>query len=143
LTALRELIAEHYEVLRDYRLQLQEAGFRVDDAWRTMGAAESNVDRFKNRTGKRGRAWCIEGAQAMLKALSKLFEGRLADFVTRQVAALEEWMLDRVESGAGYIARSITRPSVGTRAGHFPAVDRGTQGYASLFRQLAHSNHHN
>jgi len=43
-----------------------------------------------------------------------------------QVEVLGAWMLDRVQSGAGCITRFITRPGLGTRAGHFLATDRGT-----------------
>jgi hypothetical protein len=136
LTDLREVLVKHHRVIRDYRQRLTEAGFTVNSDWRTMGAAESNVDRFKDRTGKHGRAWCLKGARGMLTALSKLFAGRLADFVTRQLETLEDWTLEHVEQGAGYIARSVTRPSRGVRKGHFPATDRGTQGYAPLFRDI-------
>jgi hypothetical protein len=136
LTRLRQLLAEQYPVLRDYRVQLREAGFDVAPDWRSMGAAESNVDRFKNRMAKRGRAWSVAGGQGMLMALGKFFEGHLAEFVTQKLAALEDWVLDNVTQGAGRIADAVARPSIGARTGHFPALDHGTQGYAPLFRRL-------
>lgn len=124
------------EVLRDYRVRLIEMGFDVDPGWRGMGAAESNVDKFKNRTGKHGRSWSIKGMTAMLVCMAELFEGTLAEEVSRRMGEREEWILDRIRSGAGHIARKITKDSGGVRTGGFPATQRGTEGYAKLFQAL-------
>lgn len=65
----------------------------------------------------------------------ELFEGKLVDQVRRQLAQQEEWILDRLRSGAGRIARQIISEPTGVRSGGFPALQRGTEGYAKLFRQ--------
>jgi len=59
---LKARLAKHREALVDYRQRLKAQGLQVSPDWRGMGAAESNVDRFKLRTSKRAglgrrRAW--------------------------------------------------------------------------------------
>lgn len=128
--------AKNPQALRDYRVRLKEMGFEVDPAWRGMGAAESNVDKFKNRTGKQGRAWSLQGLAAMLTCMAELFEGTLTDGVNRQIREREEWILDRIRSGAGHVARQVISDTSGVRSGGFPAVNRGTEGFAKLFHQI-------
>jgi hypothetical protein len=84
---------------------LKEAGQKVNKSWRGMGAAESNVDKFKNRTAKRGRSWSIQGLQAILVMLGKLYEGKLSGPLSRHLADREEWILDKIKTGAGHIAK--------------------------------------
>lgn len=136
LKTLCERLEGHKEALRDYRIRLKEMGFTVAPTWRTMGAAESNMDKFKNRIGKQGRSWSLRGLTAMLTCMVELFEGRLAQHVRRHMSEREEWLLDRVRSGAGRVARQIVNEPTGVRAGGFPAIRRGTEGYAKLFRQI-------
>jgi hypothetical protein len=136
LKGLCERLETHKEALRDYRIRLKEMGFTVDPKWRTMGAAESNMDKFKNRIGKQGRSWSLRGLTAMLTCMVELFEGNLAREVRRHLSEREEWILDRVRSGAGRVARQIIDEPKGVRSGGFPAIQRGTEGYAKLFRQL-------
>ena len=49
-------LRKHKDALIDYRERLKMQGVEISPAWRGMGAAESNVDLFKLRTAKRGRA---------------------------------------------------------------------------------------
>lgn len=136
LKGLCERLERHQEALRDYRVRLKELGFVVDPSWRAMGAAESNMDKFKSRMGKQGRSWSLRGLTAIVSCMVELFEGKLVDQVRRQLAQREEWILDRLRSGAGRIARQIISEPTGVRSGGFPALQRGTEGYAKLFRQL-------
>ncbi|GAW92415.1 UPF0236 family transposase-like protein, partial [Calderihabitans maritimus] len=112
------------------------AGFKVSPNWRSMGAAESNVDKFKNRTSKRGRAWSEKGLKGILTCLAKLYQGVLPEYISRTVGELEEWALDKLQASAGHVAKAIASSGVGVRKGSFPATRRGTEGYACLFREL-------
>jgi len=90
LAALKDTLVENHEYIRDYRLRLKEAGQKVNESWRSMGAAESNVDKFKNRTAKRGRSWSMQGLQAILVMLGNLYEGKLSGPLSRHLADREE-----------------------------------------------------
>lgn len=135
LAELKDMVAEDHGYIRDYRLRLKEAGQKVNNSWRSMGAAESNVDKFKNRTAKRGRSWSMQGLQAILTMLGKLYEGKLSQPISRHLADREEWILDRIKAGAGHIAKNIRTNNFIPR-GSFPAVNRGTEGYAVLFKEI-------
>jgi hypothetical protein len=137
LGELKTALQENYEYIEDYRIRLRRAGYKVPSEWRSMGAAESNVNKFKNRTAKRGRAWSIEGLQAVLTTLSELYQGDLHKHLTRKIQEAEEWILDKLNTGISRIAKKAPLTTVGEphRAG-FPATQRGTQGYAKLFRAL-------
>lgn len=136
LEQVHRTLLRHGEDIRDYRIRLLEAGEAVDPSWRGVGAAESNVDKFTNRVRKRGRAWSIRGLAAMLTCLAEYFEGNLAHRVDRHAPERESWILERVRAGAGHVAKRITKEHLGVRSGGFPATERGTQGYAKLFRNL-------
>ena len=136
LRLLKDSLLENSEYIEDYRVRLQRMGFEVPDNWRGLGAAESNVNKFKNRTAKRGRAWSPQGLQAILKTLSALFEGNLQARLSRTLQEAEEWILEKVTSGVGNITKKINPPSVGARTGGFPATRNGTKGYAKLFWAL-------
>ncbi len=136
LSKIREAIAAHHESMRDYRQRLREMGYQVPSSWRAMGAAESNVDRFKMRLGKRGRAWSVRGAQAVMTCLGKLYENVLPQYVSRQLQRLKVWVLDQLEAGAGPLTVDCTPPPVGVRRGTFPALQHGTKGFAPLFREI-------
>lgn len=135
LTGLKDILTEDHEYIRDYRLRLKEAGWKVNKSWRSMGAAESNVDKFKNRTAKRGRSWSKQGLQAILTMLGKLYEGKLTGSLSRRLEEREEWFLDKIKGSAGYIAKNNQTNHYVPRA-TFPAIDRGTEGYAVLFREI-------
>jgi len=136
LKALRENLINNHEHIRDYRQRLQEAGIKVSPAWRGMGAAESNVNKFKNRVAKRGRAWSQQGLKGILTCLTKLYQGVLPEYVSRTAAEVEDRLLDKLKGGAGRIARTISSSGIGVRKGTLPAIRHGTEGYACLFRQL-------
>lgn len=136
LEDLKDTIFEDSAYIKDYRSRLKQKGFAVPDDWRGLGAAESNVNKYKNRTGKRGRAWSDVGLAAILTTLSRLFKGNLHGAISRTLEDKEEWILDKITSGAGYVARNIQSDSLGVRAARFPATRRGTQGYSKLFRRL-------
>lgn len=139
LGELRDKLVENQEFIRDYRLRLKEAGYRVNPAWRGMGAAESNVNKFKNRTAKRGRAWSMRGLQAILTMLSKLYEEDLSAQLSRHLIDKEEWILDRIKAGAGHIVKNIPTKYLAPRGG-FPAIQYGTAGYAALFKEILRPN---
>ena len=135
LAKLKDTLIKDHGYIRDYRLRLKEAGQKVNKSWRGMGAAESNVDKFKNRTAKRGRSWSIQGLQAILVMLGKLYEGKLSGPLSRHLADREEWILDKIKTGAGHIAKN-TRTNSFTHRGSFPAINRGTEGYSALFKEI-------
>ena len=135
LEELKDLLLANHKYIVDYRIRLKEQGFEVPSHWRSLGAAESNVNKFKNRTGKRGRAWSPAGLQAILLTLSQLFEGNLSNTLSRSIQQAEEWVLDKVNCGMGRLVKG-PRDSVGAKSGSFPATRNGTKGYAKLFREL-------
>lgn len=75
LGELKATILENSVYIVDYRYRLKQKGFAVPDDWRGLGAAESNVSKYKNRIGKRGRSWSEMGLGAILTTLSRLFKG--------------------------------------------------------------------
>ncbi|MGI6542988.1 MAG: ISLre2 family transposase [Limnochordia bacterium] len=127
---------QNQEALRDYRVRLREKGYEIDPAWRAMGAAESNMDRFKNRTGKRGCAWSKEGLAAILTCLAGLFEGTLVDQISRHMSEREDSLLDRIKAGVGRVTRQVSQNVGHVHGGKFPAIERGTEGYAKIFQMV-------
>lgn len=136
LENLKDLILEDREYIVDYRIRLKEKGFEVCDKWRGLGAAESNVNKFKNRTAKRGRAWSPDGLTAILMTLTHLFEGTLQTNISRILSDAEEWLLDKVTTGVGRVTSKAQSCLTGVQTGSFPATKHGTQGYSKLFRSL-------
>ncbi len=141
LARFAHLIANHQEAVVDYRQRLKEAGRKVPDTWRGMGAAESNVDRFKLRTAKRGRAWSFKGLQAILHLLGRFYEGTLPDELKR-AARFSATRLKTEEPSplsAGKVAKTVGHETLGVPRAGFPALTQGTQGYAKLFRRMMHT----
>lgn len=136
LEELKNTLLDNHEYIEDYRIRLVRDGFEVPDDWRGLGAAESNVDKFKNRTAKRGRAWSPRGLQAILTTLSALYQGELQDRLSRTLPDAEEWILDKVHTGIGNISKKIDTSLIGAKLGSFPATRHGTKGYAKLFHAL-------
>lgn len=118
----------------DYRVRLQATGQEVPPGWRSMGAGESNVGKFKSRLG--GRSWSDAGLRGLGHCLAALFEGRLlSSGVQPKEQALEE---EKPCMGAGRLVKSAAKTiTSGIKRGHFPALDRGTDGFAVLLRQLS------
>lgn len=136
LKAFIDLLIEDQEYIVDYRVRLRTTGFEVPAEWRGLGAAESNVNKFKNRTAKRGRAWSPEGLEAILTTLTRLFKGTLQENISRTLDDLEEWVLDKVTAGAGQITKRTQSSFTGAKAGSLPATRHGTQGFSKLFNRL-------
>lgn len=130
-------VQKHKESLVDYRQRLKAQGVRISPAWRGMGAAESNVDRFKLRTAKRGRAWSKKGLAAILHMLGLLYEDTLHNSIKQLVSLNEKIDTEElITMSVGKVAKTVGRKALGARQGGFPAIDRGTQGYAKLLRSI-------
>lgn len=136
LKELKELILKDHEYIVDYRERLRNQGFDVPADWRGLGAAESNVNKIKNRTAKRGRAWSPEGLGAMLTTLTHLFKGTLQENISRALPDAEEWILDKVTTGAGRVVTRAQNSLAGARVGGLPATRHGTRGFSKLFNRL-------
>ena len=136
MEAFNELLVKDQEYIVDYRERLLKEGFDVPEEWRGLGAAESNVNKFKNRTAKRGRAWSPEGLEAILMTLKHLFEGTLQENTSRILADAEEWFLDKITTGVGHVVTEAQNDLTGVKKGSLPAARRGTQGYSKLFNRL-------
>ncbi len=140
IAKLSERLQAHKESTMDYRKRLSLKGFEVSETWRGMGAAESNVDRFKLRTAKRGRSWSKKGLEAILNMLGKLYEGILKDALAGLDASLftKPQTEDIVELSAQQVAKKVGLGVLNVRKGGFPAVNKGTEGYSKLLRQILH-----
>lgn len=102
-----------------------------------IGAAESNVDLFKLRTAKRGRAWSKKGLEAVLRTLGLLYEGLLHNSIRQLDLSLGEADTEKLISmSASDVAKTVGRKALGIRQAGFPAIKRGTEGYAMLFRSI-------
>ena len=141
LARFAQLVATHQEAVVDYRIRLKEAGLEVPDTWRGMGAAESNVDRFKLRTAKRGRAWSFKGLQAILHLLGRFYEGTLPQELKRaaRFSATKLQSEELPPLSAGKVAKTVGHETLGVPRAGFPALARGTEGYAKLFRRMIHT----
>ena len=134
---LKARLKKHRNALIDYRKRLEMQGVEVSPAWRGMGAAESNVDLFKLRTAKRGRSWSKKGLEAVLHTLGLLYEGILHNSIRQLDLSLEEADTEELISmSASKAAKTVGRKVLGVRQAGFPAINRGTQGYAKLFRGI-------
>jgi hypothetical protein len=75
-----------------------------------MGAAESNVDLFKLRTAKRGRAWSKKGLEAVLHTLGLLYEGLLHNSIRQLDLSLGEADTEELISmSASDVAKTVGR----------------------------------
>ena len=137
LGELHKMLLKNHEYIVDYRIRLKEKGIEVNKNWRGLGAAESNVNKFKNRTGKRGRAWSYEGLTAILTTLSEQFGGNLRQSISRTLKERESWLLDQINSGLGRLTSNSMKKSIDIKRVNFPATRHGTQGYSKLFREIS------
>ncbi len=135
---LKARLEEHRDSLIDYRQRLKAQGLKVSPDWRGMGAAESNVDRFKLRTSKRGRSWSEKGLEAILHMLGLLYENILHNSIKQLDLSLGEKVDNEklVSMSAGKVAKVVGKKAIGIHQAGFPALDRGTQGYAKLLRSM-------
>lgn len=143
LLNLKERLTRVGEFVVDYRVRLKEAGYDVPPEWRGLGAGEANVDKFKNRVAKRGRSWSDDGLDGILICLKAYFEGWLVPLKVwqrREADAETAPVIDKTPGSAGrlLVKRAAQSIATGVKRGHFPALDRGTDGFAVLFRELMH-----
>ncbi len=138
LQTFKNQVQKNIEATIDYRRRLESQGLEVSPTWRGLGAAESNVDRFKLRTAKRGRAWSKKGLKAILRMLGLLYENTLQDFIKELNIDLARKVDTKklVVMSAGKVAKTVGRKTLGAHQGGFPAVNKGTQGYAKLFKNI-------
>ena len=129
----------HQEAAIDYRKRLAEKKYQLPEDLRGMGAAEANVDRFKLRTSKRGRAWSAKGLEAILNMLGMLYEGTLKE----AIAGLDSTMFtteqkeELVAMSAGQVSKQVGVKALNAQKAGFPSIDKGvSQGYSKLFRQM-------
>ena len=140
----KKRLQSHEESVVDYRERLYLKGYEVKDTWRGMGAAESNVDRFKLRTSKRGRSWSKKGLAAILNMLGLFYEGELKDALAGIDSSLfiKPHTEEIVEMSANQIAKTVGVGVLNVRKGGFPSASKGaTEGYSKLFRQMLNVQH--
>jgi len=129
----------HQETVIDYRMRLAEKEYQIPENLRGMGAAESNVDRFKLRTSKRGRAWSTKGLEAILNMLGMLYEGTLKEAIAGLDSSIftTEQAEELVAMSAGQVAKQVGVETLHAQRAGFPSLGKGvSQGYSKLFRQM-------
>lgn len=131
--ALKKLIEQNREYILDYRIRLTELGYSCEGL-RGLGSGEAGVGKFKART--RGRSWSSEGLSCLANVLFSLINGKLG-FYTQQVTSLIRQSEEKVVASAAQVLRkAVHAAEPAIRRGRFPCLDRGTEGYAELFRQI-------
>ncbi len=137
LLNLIEDLASYPQGLVDYRMRLREKGVDVTGL-RALGAAESNVARFKRRLQGRGQSWGQEGLRAILRALGQRFEGRLRAYA-HQVAAVRGLMeTESLKEGVRRITFDLTNTALASVKGNVPIMGAGanaSHGLSKLFSQ--------
>ena len=138
LVNLIEDLASYPQGLVDYRIRLQEMGTDTTSL-RGLGAAESNVRRFKRRLQGGGQSWGQEGLRAILRALGQRFEGRLKAYA-HQVAAVRGLMdTERLKEEARRITFDLTNTAVASLKGNVPIMGAGataSHGFSKLFHKI-------
>lgn len=131
--ALKNLVVQNREYILDYRIRLAALGYNCE-GFRGLGSGESNVGKFKARI--RGRSWSSEGLSALANVLFKLINGNLSLYTQKVNSRIEQTEEKVVASAAQVIRKAVATVEPAVRRGHFPCLDRGTDGYAELFRQI-------
>ena len=126
-------VRSDWQYIVDYRLRLEALGYDCK-GFRGLGSGESNVGKFKSRT--RGRSWSSEGLRALGNVLFRLLDGSLGIYTSRVASRLGEETAKAVKAGAEVVKRAFFDYGPGIKKGHFPCLERGTEGYAELFRQI-------
>lgn len=127
-------ILSNWEHIIDYRIRLSSLGYDCT-GFRGLGSGESNIGKLKSRI--RGRSWSDRGLEALGNVLFKLLDGSLGLYTSRVQSRAAERLKNAVSAGAKAVKRAILATgSAGVKRGRFPALDRGTEGYAELFRQI-------
>lgn len=131
--ALKRLVEQDREYILDYRIRLAQLGYSCEGL-RGLGSGESNVGKFKART--RGRAWSATGLGCLANVLFALINGKLHLYTQQLTSRLRKNEEKVVSSAAQLLKKAVHRVEPAIRRGHFPCLDRGTDGYAELFRQI-------
>lgn len=131
--ALKKLVEQDREYILDYRIRLAELGYSCEGL-RGLGSGESNVGKFKART--RGRSWSSTGLSCLANVLFALVNGKLHLYTQQLTSRVRESQEKVVSSAAQVLRKAVHRVEPAIRKGHFPCLDRGTDGYAELFRQI-------
>lgn len=92
------------------------------------------MGKFKART--RGRSWSSEGLKALGNVLFKLIDGSLGLYTRQVQSRIKEAEGKIVSSAAEVLRKAVHAAEPAMRRGHFRCLDRGTDGYAQLFRQI-------
>ena len=106
-----------------------------------LGSMESNVGKFKNRV--RARAWSRKGKYAVGNVLSRAIQGSLGAYTSQVVTRLDEELKEMVRAGASVVKKAVLGEYPGVKSGHFPCLDHGTEGYATMFRHLLEEGYAN
>jgi hypothetical protein len=131
--ALKRLVEQDHEYILDYRIRLAQLGYNCQGL-RGLGAGESNVGKFKVRT--RGRSWSTTGLGCLANVLFALINGNLHRYTQQLTGRFKENEEKVVSSAAQLLRKAVHRVEPAIRRGHFPCLERGTHGYAELFRQI-------
>ena len=127
-------ILSNWEHIIDYRIRLSSLGYDCT-GFRGLGSGESNVGKLKSRI--RARSWSDRGLEALANVLFKLLDGSLGLYTSRIQSRAAERMKEAVSSAARAVKRGVLAAvSPGVKQGRFPALDKGTEGFAELFRQI-------
>ena len=135
-------ILNNQESARDYRVRLEQQGIDTT-GMRGLGAAESQVDRFENRTKKRGQSWSKQGLLAMITSLAKHFAGSLEKY-TKQIRIGPGLDAEKQKQRVNRIARKAIKKTSGIRQVRPPIMDAGTNrsgGLSQLFYNLSRAHH--
>jgi len=137
---LRLFIHANQRAFSDYRTILQEKGIDVSNM-RTMGAAESNMNKFSKRLKQRGYSWSFEGLDRMVGAMVHRFENTLIEAIQESKSGISSEM--KKEKSLEYpsfasLLTEKTRQSIGAIQGHLPALVGDDQGkpYTKALRSL-------
>ncbi len=131
--ALIKLVEQNREYILDYRIRLNELGYSCEGL-RGLGSGESNVGKFKVRT--RGRSWSSAGLSCLANVLFAFINDKLHLYTQQLSGRVRESQEKVVSSAAQVLRKAVHRVEPAIRRGHFPCLDRGTDGYAELFRQI-------
>lgn len=131
--ALKNLVVQNWEYILDYRIRLAALGYNCE-GFRGLGSGEAGVGRVCARI--RGRSWSSEGLSALANVLFKLINGNLSLYTQKVNSRIEQTEEKVVASAAQVIRKAVATAGPAVRRGHFPCLDRGTDGYAELFRQI-------
>ena len=74
----------------------------------------------------------VPGQQMLLRNS----RGTLQENISRALPDAEEWILDKVTTGAGRVVTRAQNSLAGARVGGLPATRHGTRGFSKLFNRL-------